>query len=74
MTKTTPGVAPQAYAPHQREDVWPPPSDLTGRRSQWAKIAQYTTDLQWNRVSNLQPSGPEVKTLPLGHSGLIHIM
>ncbi|GBM53474.1 hypothetical protein AVEN_95768-1 [Araneus ventricosus] len=24
-------------------------------------------DLQWNRVSNLQPSGPEVETVPLGH-------
>ncbi|GBN21115.1 hypothetical protein AVEN_49215-1 [Araneus ventricosus] len=32
--------------------------------------APYTADLQWNRVSNLRPSGPEVETLPLGHRGL----
>ncbi|GBM34908.1 hypothetical protein AVEN_41456-1 [Araneus ventricosus] len=32
--------------------------------------APYMEDLQWNRVSNLRPSGPEVETLPLGHSGL----
>ncbi|GBO29328.1 hypothetical protein AVEN_184184-1 [Araneus ventricosus] len=28
-------------------------------------------DLQWNRVSNLEPSGPKTKTLPLGHRGLL---
>ncbi|GBM56615.1 hypothetical protein AVEN_155957-1 [Araneus ventricosus] len=27
----------------------------------------YTVDLQWNRVWNFLPSGPEAKTLPLGH-------
>ncbi|GBN37845.1 hypothetical protein AVEN_256026-1 [Araneus ventricosus] len=32
--------------------------------------APYTADLQWNRVSNLEPSGPKAETLPLGHSGL----
>ncbi|GBM65803.1 hypothetical protein AVEN_164692-1, partial [Araneus ventricosus] len=31
--------------------------------------APYTADLQWNRVSNLEPSGPKVETLPLGHRG-----
>ncbi|GBN00848.1 hypothetical protein AVEN_89216-1 [Araneus ventricosus] len=30
----------------------------------------YTADLQWNRVSNLEPSGPKAETLPLGHRGL----
>ncbi|GBN62359.1 hypothetical protein AVEN_244227-1 [Araneus ventricosus] len=30
----------------------------------------YTTDLLWNRVTNLGPSGLEVETLPLGHRGL----
>ncbi|GBM85804.1 hypothetical protein AVEN_273658-1, partial [Araneus ventricosus] len=25
------------------------------------------SDLQWNLVSNLEPSGPKVETLPLGH-------
>ncbi|GBO28268.1 hypothetical protein AVEN_24545-1 [Araneus ventricosus] len=32
--------------------------------------AAYTADLQWNRISNLRPSGSEVETLPLGHRGL----
>ncbi|GBN93151.1 hypothetical protein AVEN_198578-1 [Araneus ventricosus] len=31
---------------------------------------QYMTDLHWNRVSYLEPSGPEAETLPLGHVGL----
>ncbi|GBM58174.1 hypothetical protein AVEN_163941-1, partial [Araneus ventricosus] len=31
--------------------------------------APYTADLQWNRVSNLEPSGPKAETLPLGHRG-----
>ncbi|GBL53426.1 hypothetical protein AVEN_119991-1 [Araneus ventricosus] len=29
----------------------------------------YTADLQWNRVSNLEPSGPKAETIPLGHCG-----
>ncbi|GBM04477.1 hypothetical protein AVEN_197891-1 [Araneus ventricosus] len=29
----------------------------------------YTADLQWNRVSNLEPSGLKAGTLPLGHRG-----
>ncbi|GBN20446.1 hypothetical protein AVEN_188504-1 [Araneus ventricosus] len=37
-------------------------SDLTCNRP------TYTADLQWNRVTNLKPSGPETKTLPLGHN------
>ncbi|GBL96130.1 hypothetical protein AVEN_104355-1 [Araneus ventricosus] len=28
------------------------------------------TDLQYNRVSSLEPSGSEASTLPLGHRGL----
>ncbi|GBO01060.1 hypothetical protein AVEN_98152-1, partial [Araneus ventricosus] len=32
--------------------------------------APYTADLQWNRVSDLEPSGPKAETLPLGHRGL----
>ncbi|GBM43126.1 hypothetical protein AVEN_148695-1 [Araneus ventricosus] len=28
-----------------------------------------TVGLQWNRASNLEPSGPEVETLLLGHRG-----
>ncbi|GBL81074.1 hypothetical protein AVEN_83148-1 [Araneus ventricosus] len=27
------------------------------------------TDLQWNQVSNLEPSGPEAETLSLSHRG-----
>ncbi|GBM34840.1 hypothetical protein AVEN_208042-1 [Araneus ventricosus] len=65
MTRTTPELAPalQTSAPHQREDVCPSTQDLACNRPP-------TTDLQWNRVSNLEPSGPEVETLPLGHRGL----
>ncbi|GBM34465.1 hypothetical protein AVEN_106707-2-1, partial [Araneus ventricosus] len=33
--------------------------------------AQHTTDLQWNRVSNLEPSCVEVETLTLGHRGFV---
>ncbi|GBO09547.1 hypothetical protein AVEN_209446-1 [Araneus ventricosus] len=49
---TTPELAPplQTSAPHRREDLWSPTYDLTCNRS------QYTTDRQWNRVSNLEPS------------------
>ncbi|GBM65190.1 hypothetical protein AVEN_130587-1 [Araneus ventricosus] len=32
--------------------------------------APYSADLPWNRVSNLEPSGPKAETLPLGHRGL----
>ncbi|GBN70486.1 hypothetical protein AVEN_93936-1 [Araneus ventricosus] len=32
----------------------------------------YTVDLQWNRASNLEPSGPNAKTLPLGHRGFLN--
>ncbi|GBN51452.1 hypothetical protein AVEN_106231-1 [Araneus ventricosus] len=32
--------------------------------------APYTAVLHWNRVSNLEPSGPKAETLPLGHRGL----
>ncbi|GBN44646.1 hypothetical protein AVEN_157481-1 [Araneus ventricosus] len=34
--------------------------------------APYTKDLQWNRVSSLYPSSPEVGTLPLSHRGPVH--
>ncbi|GBN77269.1 hypothetical protein AVEN_130965-1 [Araneus ventricosus] len=61
MTRPTPPL--QASAPCQREDVWP-------LRMICVQQAPYTADLQWNRVSNLRPSGPKVETLPLGHRGL----
>ncbi|GBN22369.1 hypothetical protein AVEN_107551-1 [Araneus ventricosus] len=46
-------------ASQQRENVWTPTYDLTCNRP------TYTADLQWN----LEPSGPKVKTLPLGYHG-----
>ncbi|GBM78946.1 hypothetical protein AVEN_40510-1 [Araneus ventricosus] len=62
MTRTTPDLVPslQSSVPHQREDVSPPTYDLA------CKQAQYTTDLRWNQVWNLKPSGPKAQTLPLG--------
>ncbi|GBN36892.1 hypothetical protein AVEN_176902-1 [Araneus ventricosus] len=63
MTRTTPQLARplQTSAPHQWEDVWPLTYDLTGKRP------TYTAILQWNQVSNLEPSGSEAETLQLGH-------
>ncbi|GBM24716.1 hypothetical protein AVEN_254935-1 [Araneus ventricosus] len=45
---------------HQREDDWFPTYDLTCNRPRCA------ADLQWNRISNLEPSSPDAETLPLG--------
>ncbi|GBM77312.1 hypothetical protein AVEN_91415-1 [Araneus ventricosus] len=53
----------QTSTPHQREDIWPPTSNLMCSR------LAYTMSRQWNWVSNLEPSSPEVETLPLGHRG-----
>ncbi|GBN80645.1 hypothetical protein AVEN_190716-1 [Araneus ventricosus] len=36
--------------------------------------AQYTTDLQWDRVSNHEPSGPKVYNFPLGHHDKFHFV
>ncbi|GBM73338.1 hypothetical protein AVEN_5200-1 [Araneus ventricosus] len=40
------------FAPHQLEDVCPATDDLTSNRPTWM------AELQWNRVSNMEPSGP----------------
>ncbi|GBM76040.1 hypothetical protein AVEN_53913-1 [Araneus ventricosus] len=40
-------------APHRQEDVWPPTYDLA------CNNPTYTEVLQWNQVSNLEPSGPK---------------
>ncbi|GBL92473.1 hypothetical protein AVEN_174744-1 [Araneus ventricosus] len=50
MTRTIPELAPPVHisAPHQREDVWPPTSDLTYDRP------TYMADFQWNRISSLK--------------------
>ncbi|GBO28147.1 hypothetical protein AVEN_61808-1, partial [Araneus ventricosus] len=65
MTRTTSGLATplQTSAPHQREDACTPTYDLK------CIMPKYTADLQWNRVSNMEPSGPEAEILPLGHRG-----
>ncbi|GBL87887.1 hypothetical protein AVEN_192061-1 [Araneus ventricosus] len=34
----------------------------------------HTTDLQWNRVSNLESSGPEAETLPLGSAAKLKVV
>ncbi|GBL78778.1 hypothetical protein AVEN_65318-1 [Araneus ventricosus] len=55
MTKSTHELTPllQTSTAHQQEDIWPPtyddlaPYDL-------APYVNDTTDLQWNRVSNLE--------------------
>ncbi|GBL80834.1 hypothetical protein AVEN_26260-1 [Araneus ventricosus] len=51
-------VAPplQPSAPHQREGIWP--------RRIWRAPGPLT---RRNRVSNLEPSGPAVETLPQSH-------
>ncbi|GBO14028.1 hypothetical protein AVEN_22728-1 [Araneus ventricosus] len=59
MTRTTPELASplQTSAPHQWKDVWPPAYDLTRNRP------TNTAELQWNRVSNMEPFGPEAEAL-----------
>ncbi|GBN72374.1 hypothetical protein AVEN_108531-1 [Araneus ventricosus] len=61
MTRTTSELAPllQTSEPHQQVDVWLPEYDLICNKP------AYTADLQWNRVSNLELSGPKAEILPL---------
>ncbi|GBN37953.1 hypothetical protein AVEN_164209-1, partial [Araneus ventricosus] len=57
--RATPELPPsplQTHAPCQREDLWSPTCYFACNRP------TYTTDLE--------PSGPEAQTLPLGHRGL----
>ncbi|GBM48383.1 hypothetical protein AVEN_103568-1 [Araneus ventricosus] len=62
---TTPELASplQNSTPHQREGVCTPTYDFTCNRP------IYTADLWCNRVSNLEPSGPEAETLLLSYRG-----
>ncbi|GBN77683.1 hypothetical protein AVEN_1650-1 [Araneus ventricosus] len=46
----------QISAPHQWKVVWTTTSDLTFPKP------TYTANLQWNQVSNLEPSGAEAET------------
>ncbi|GBO15269.1 hypothetical protein AVEN_273561-1 [Araneus ventricosus] len=56
MTRTTPELAPlqTSTTPHQREDALTTTQDLACK-------VPYTADLQWNRVPNLEPSGPKAE-------------
>ncbi|GBN42187.1 hypothetical protein AVEN_174954-1, partial [Araneus ventricosus] len=66
MTRTTPELAP----PSPNFHATPTGGRLTTTYDFSVQQAPYTADLQWNRVSNLEPSGPKAETLPLGHRGL----
>ncbi|GBN29803.1 hypothetical protein AVEN_33460-1, partial [Araneus ventricosus] len=63
MTRTTPELAPPSNFCTTPEGGNLATTDLTCTRP------AYTAVLQWNRVSNLEPSTPEVETLPPGHRG-----
>ncbi|GBL88772.1 hypothetical protein AVEN_158904-1 [Araneus ventricosus] len=53
MTRTTPELA----------------SSLQTSTPHQREDAPYTADIQYKRVSNLEPSGSKAETLPLGHRG-----
>ncbi|GBN14500.1 hypothetical protein AVEN_39814-1 [Araneus ventricosus] len=64
MMRTTHEQTPplQTSAPHQQKDDWPPQYDFTCN-----KQVPNTSNLSWNRVSNVEPFSPESDTLPVGH-------
>ncbi|GBO26263.1 hypothetical protein AVEN_137454-1 [Araneus ventricosus] len=62
MTRTTPEWAPPSPGF--------PATPTGGRLATVYDLAPCTADLQWNRVSNLRPSGHGIETLPLGRRGL----
>ncbi|GBM75666.1 hypothetical protein AVEN_45554-1 [Araneus ventricosus] len=66
MTRTTPELAP----PSPNFHATPTGGRLATTYDLACNRPPYTADLQWNRVSNLEPSGPKAETLPLGHRGL----
>ncbi|GBN90099.1 hypothetical protein AVEN_99408-1 [Araneus ventricosus] len=65
MLRTAPELAP----PSPNFHTTPVERRLTPYVCFRVQEAQYTTDLQWNRASNLRPDVPKVKTLSLGHRG-----
>ncbi|GBM64031.1 hypothetical protein AVEN_252142-1 [Araneus ventricosus] len=68
MTRTTPELA----SPSPNFHATPTGGRLaTAYDLACSKQAPYTVDLQWNRVSNLRPSCPEVETLPLGRAAFL---
>ncbi|GBN70559.1 hypothetical protein AVEN_44971-1 [Araneus ventricosus] len=69
ITKTTPHRAPPS--PNFRTTPaggYLAPTDLTSTRP------AYTAVLWWNRVSRLEPSGPEADTVPPGHHGPLFLL
>ncbi|GBN04771.1 hypothetical protein AVEN_167843-1 [Araneus ventricosus] len=60
-TRTTPELTPLSPNFHTNERALDPQRNM--------QQVQYTTDLQWNRVSNLVPAGPKAETLPLDYRG-----
>ncbi|GBL91248.1 hypothetical protein AVEN_195134-1 [Araneus ventricosus] len=66
MTRTTPGLAPP-FSKLPRHTNW---KTFGHYVSFSVQQAPYTADLQWNRISNLEPFGSKAETLPLGHRGL----
>ncbi|GBN96730.1 hypothetical protein AVEN_201910-1 [Araneus ventricosus] len=59
MTRTTPELAPSL------QTFTPAGGRLTPLRIFNVQQAQYTTDLQCNRVSNLEPTGSKAEILPI---------
>ncbi|GBM49741.1 hypothetical protein AVEN_36359-1 [Araneus ventricosus] len=65
MTRTTPELAP----PSPNFHATPTGGRLATTYDLACNRPHTRADLQWNRVSNLEPSGPKAETLPLGHRG-----
>ncbi|GBO24706.1 hypothetical protein AVEN_142736-1 [Araneus ventricosus] len=58
------------YIVNKWNEYWNSYDSASGIRVRgYINQAPYTADLQWNRVSNLESSGPKAETLPLGHRG-----
>ncbi|GBO24458.1 hypothetical protein AVEN_17281-1 [Araneus ventricosus] len=64
MTRTTPEQAPLSKLPRHT-------NGRTFGHCVWfsVQLVPYTADLQWNRVSSLEPSGSKAETFPQGYRG-----
>ncbi|GBO40996.1 hypothetical protein AVEN_160413-1 [Araneus ventricosus] len=67
MTRTTPELSP----PLSKLRTTPTGGRLATTYDLTCSRPIYMVDLQWNRVSNPEPSGPEVETLPLDLRGAL---
>ncbi|GBM84746.1 hypothetical protein AVEN_64887-1 [Araneus ventricosus] len=69
MTRMTPELTSPLLtsAPHQREEVWHHTYDLA------VNSHTYKDDLQWERVSNVEPCCLQDDILPLGHCTLFSV-